>query len=135
MILVDTNILVFIVLEGPQSPAARELLSKDGEWRSEHYALIELANVLVTTMRVRGLALSVAEAAHATVRALIEPGLVTVGHADVMRLARLRRISAYDARFLVAAQELGVRLTTEDAKLRRAAPELTQSLDEALADA
>ena len=42
-------------------------------------------------------------------------------------------VSAYDARFLAAARALGVKLVTEDARLRRAAPELTQSLTAALA--
>ena len=50
-----------------------------------------------------------------------------------MRTALAHGVSAYDARFLVAARELGVKLVTEDEKLRRAAPELTQSLEEALA--
>lgn len=133
--LVDTNILAFAVIEGPQTAFARELLHKDGEWRSEHYALIELSNVLVTAMRVRGFELAVAETAQATARQLIGPGLITVDEIDVIRLAHHYRVAAYDARFLVAAHELGVRLITEDKKLRHAVPELTQSLDEALAAA
>jgi len=40
------------------------------------------------------------------------------------------RITAYDARFLVLADQLGSRLITEDARLRAAAPALTQSLAE-----
>ena len=43
------------------------------------------------------------------------------------------RVTAYDARFLAAAEQLGRRLVTEDARLRAAAPGLTQSLAEALA--
>ena len=42
---------------------------------------------------------------------------------------------AYDARFLVVAEGLGIRLVTEDVKLRRAAPKLTQSLAQALGGA
>jgi predicted nucleic acid-binding protein len=45
------------------------------------------------------------------------------------------RVTAYDARFLALAQQLDRRLVTEDAKLRAAAPKLTQSLVEALATA
>ena len=41
-------------------------------------------------------------------------------------------VTAYDARFLALAQQVGERLITEDAKLRAAAPELTQSMAEAL---
>lgn len=133
MLLVDTNILVFAVLDGPQTAAARALQDKDPDWRSEQYALIELSNVLATVMRVRGLALTCAETVFASGRELIASSLVTVAELDAMRMAHARRVSAYDARFLVAAQYFGVPLVTEDAKLRRAAPELTQSIDEALA--
>lgn len=43
------------------------------------------------------------------------------------------RVSAYVARYLALADQLGSRLVTEDARLRAAAPALTQSLAEALA--
>ena len=48
------------------------------------------------------------------------------------RTAAHYRISAYDAHYLVVARHLGVKLVTEDAWLRKAAPELTQSLAEAV---
>ena len=63
----------------------------------------------------------------------LEPRLLSVAHADALLIAVERGVSAYDARFLVAARQLGQRLVTEDGKLRAAAPELTQSLEEALA--
>jgi predicted nucleic acid-binding protein len=133
LILVDTNILAFMMLEGPHTAAARTLQDSDDDWRSESYALIEFTNVLATTMRVRGLSLAKAQATYSVIRDLIEPGLIVVDHTDSLTLAGKYSISAYDARFLVAARELGVKLTTEDARLRKAAPALTQSLAEALA--
>jgi predicted nucleic acid-binding protein len=42
-------------------------------------------------------------------------------------------VSAYDARFLGAAQTFKAKLVTEDARLRLAAPALTISLSDALA--
>lgn len=133
MRLVDTNILAFLLLEGPLTLGARRLLSKDNDWRSESFVLIELANVLTTAMRVRGLALRRAEAVLFAAQHLIEPGLYAVAHADALTLASRYSITAYDARFLVVAQDLGTRLVTEDNRLRAAAPDLTQSLAEALA--
>jgi predicted nucleic acid-binding protein len=60
-------------------------------------------------------------------------GLVNVPHANALKLASEFGISAYDARFLGAAQSLGLSLITEDAKLRASAPALTRSLANALA--
>lgn len=134
MILVDTNILAYLLLEGPQSTAATALLERDKDWHSESFILPELANVLVTTMRIRGLSLARALTAFADGRRVIERGLHTAADEDVLTLADRFGITAYDARFLALAQTLGARLVTEDAKLRKAVPRLTQSLAEALAD-
>ncbi len=65
--------------------------------------------------------------------ALFDGKFARVPHAAVLAIAARHRVSAYDARFLALADQLGSRLVTEDAKLRAAAPDLTQSLAEALA--
>ena len=51
---------------------------------------------------------------------------------EVLVLADQFRVSAYDARYLLIALNLGVKLTTENAKLRIAAPKITQSLADAV---
>jgi predicted nucleic acid-binding protein len=58
--------------------------------------------------------------------------LTVISHHRALVVAMTYRVSVYDARFLVAAQELGIKLVTEDVARRRVAPELTQSLEEAL---
>jgi predicted nucleic acid-binding protein len=132
LVLIDTNVLAFLVLEGPQTAAARALLGKDDDWRSESYVLIELTNVLTTTMRVRGLSMKTAQKAFSAAREAIEPGLVSIRHEDAITYAHRYDVTAYDARFLVTAHKLGIKLATEDTKLRRAAPKLTQSITDAL---
>jgi len=64
---------------------------------------------------------------------LFDGKLARIAHASVLAIAARHRVSAYDARFLALADQLGSRLVTEDARLRAAAPALTQSLAEALA--
>ena len=132
MIAVDSNILVYLLLNVEHTARARALLEFDADWRSDAFVLVELTNALVTAMRVRGLPLQQATAALARAVGVIESGLHMADHGDVLALAAHLGVSAYDARFLVVARDLGVRLVTEDAKLRRAAPTLTQSLAEAL---
>ena len=60
-------------------------------------------------------------------------GLRSAEDRDVLNVAAHFGVSGCDARFLVVARALGEPLITEDAKLRRAAPDLTCSLAEALA--
>ena len=77
--------------------------------------------------------LSLAQDLLAKASALFDGKLGRLPHRSVLATAARHRISAYDARFLALAGELGSRLVTEDTKLRAAAPALTQSLAEALA--
>jgi len=56
-----------------------------------------------------------------------------VSHQAALEAALDYKVTANDARFLALADQLGSRLVTEDARLRAAAPALTQSLAEVLA--
>lgn len=132
MVVVDTNVIAYLLIEGDRSRQARALLARDPDWRSDAFLLIEFSNVLVTYLRAGSLSRAQAESLLAEAEQRVRRW-VNVPHAQVLRVAQQFAVSAYDGRFLAAAQGLGIRLVTEDAKLRVAAPALTQSLDEALA--
>ena len=51
MVLVDTNIVAYLMIEGDRTTAAQELLSRDPDWRSEAFIMVELSNVLATYIR------------------------------------------------------------------------------------
>ncbi len=133
MLVVDTNVLAFLLISGDFTEPARALLEQDGDWHSEGFVLVELSNVLATAMRLRGLARTQAVQIMAQAQELMEPGLHLVQHADALAMAVEFKVSAYDARFLAVTRAFGQRLVTEDRKLRQAAPALTQSIAEALA--
>jgi predicted nucleic acid-binding protein len=132
MIVVDTNVLVHLVLSGDRTADARDLWRLQPDWRSEPFILVEFANVLATYVRVRSMPLRAANETLAHARRVIEPGLHPVDQEAALALAAQYGVSAYDARFLSVAQALGARLTTEDAKLRHAAPLLTLSIEKML---
>lgn len=133
MRLIDTNVLASLYLEGPHTEGARRLHALGGLWRSERFILVEFANVLATQVRAGRLDLPDALQVQEQGYSLITPGLMDAPHSAALATAAAFKVSAYDARYLVAAQALGARLITEDSRLRRAAPDLTQSLTEALA--
>ena len=56
-----------------------------------------------------------------------------MNHEAALEASLRYRTTAYDGRFLALADQFESRLVTEDARLRAAAPALTQSLAEALA--
>ena len=132
MKLVDTNVIAYLLIAGDRTEQAQALWRADPDWRSEAFFLIEFSNLLATQVRAKALTLSQALALFERA-AMSVPTLLDAAHADTLRAAAAFGVSAYDARFLVVAQALGVKLVTEDLRLRKAAPKLTQSLSEALA--
>ena len=133
MQVVDTNIVVNLLMEGPFSESARALYAHDQEWQSEPLLLIEFTNVLATVVRKLACTLPDATAILNNAHRIMAPGLRRVADHDVLHAAAHFRVTGYDARFLVVARAIGTRLVTEDARLRRAAPDLTCSLADALA--
>ncbi|MEO8306307.1 MAG: type II toxin-antitoxin system VapC family toxin [Betaproteobacteria bacterium] len=132
MVAVDCNVLAYLLLAGAQTPRARALLEQDADWHSDALLIVELTHVLATAMRVRGLAMSDAAMVLTQAQGVVAPGLHAADHHEVLATAARYRVSAYDARYLVVARELGVKLVTEDQRLRKAAPRLTQTLADAV---
>lgn len=134
MVLVDSNIVFALLVHStPWHRAARELYELDDYWQTESHALVEISNVLSRYVRVGELSVVKAVALMTEADQRMRPAMLTVEHVDALRVALKYKVSAYDARFLLCATELGSKLITEDAKLRKAAPGLTRSLQDALA--
>ena len=133
MVVVDTNVVAYLLIEGDRTRRAQALFARDADWRSDPFLLIEFSNVLATYVRSGGLSRSQAESLLAEAETRVRT-TVNVAHSRALRAAERYAVSAYDARFLAAAQSLGGKLVTEDARLRTAAPALTQSLGEALGE-
>lgn len=135
MLVVDTNIAAYLLIEGDHTEAAQALRRIDPDWRSEAFLMVEFANILAASVATKRMTLPQARDFLPKADALFEGKLARIAHAAALEMAVKFRVSAYDARFLALANQLGYRLVTEDAKLRRAAPQVTQSLAEALAAA
>ena len=133
MQIVDTNIVVNLLVAGPFSDSARALYAADADWHSESLLTIEFSNVMATLIRRMNFPLAEASATLAEAVRLLNAGLHQVADSDALDAAAHFGVTAYDARFILVARALGSPLITEDAKLRRAAPQFTQSLVEALA--
>ena len=123
MLLVDTNVIAPLYVRSARSHSVAELFARDAVWRTEPLALIELSNLcsLVTSARATSRPRARATASGA-LPAFLQPHFFRVSHQAALETALRYRVTAFDARFLAAAQQLGRRLVTEDARLRAAAP-------------
>jgi predicted nucleic acid-binding protein len=133
VLLVDTNVLAYLLIHGEHTEAAQELRRRDPDWRSEALLLVEFTNVLASSIVTNRMNRALAANILAKAISMLDGKLARIAHASVLSIAVRYRVTAYDARFLALAQQLDSRLVTEDVKLRSAAPALTQSLAGALA--
>ena len=122
MIVVDTNVLAYLLLPGPKTSLAEALLLDHPQWAAPPLWRSEWRNVLATYLRRDLLnlpaALSLMQKAEAILSAHEQP----VSSEQVLALASSSRCSAYDCEFVAAAQQLGVPLVTEDQKILSAFP-------------
>jgi predicted nucleic acid-binding protein len=132
VVLIDTNILAYLMIEGDRTDAAQELFKRDSDWCSEAFVMVEFSNVLATYVRAGALTQAQGSKLLTEAQAHV-PTLHTVGNAQALENATQFRISAYDARFIALAKQLKLKLVTEATKLRVAVPSWTLSLADALA--
>ena len=132
MVVVDTNVVAYLLIAGDRTRDAQALFVRDPDWNSETFVLVEFSNVVATYLRVGALSQAQAHALMHQAEKTIG-GLVNLPHAQALLIAEEFGVSAYDARFLGAAQNLQSKLVTEDTRLRAAAPALTMSIADALA--
>jgi predicted nucleic acid-binding protein len=124
MIVVDTNVMVYLLTGSGQGTEAAHLLAKDTEWAAPPILLSELQNVMVALLR-RG-QIQEEDAVGICEDALLVLGdrIATVPPRMVLRAALQGGLSAYDAEFVVLARHLGVSLVTADQAILDGAPDV-----------
>ncbi len=128
MIVVDTNVVAYFFIEGTRTLAARALRRDDPDWRLPPLWRHEFLNVLATFTRQRGAGLDKARALWQAATRMLADREHDVDMAAALGMAVKKKISAYDAQFVLLAQTLKVRLVTEDLRLLKLFPSLTQPL-------
>jgi predicted nucleic acid-binding protein len=132
VVLVDTNVLAYLLIDGDHTAAAQDLYTRDSDWQSEAFVLVELTNILTTYTRTGALLPEQGTRLLAEAETLLSP-LPSVSNQEAYETATEFGISAYDARFITLARQMKSKLVTEDAKLRKAVPDWTVSLADTLA--
>lgn len=122
MIVVDTNVLAYLLLPGPKTSLAEALLLDHPQWAAPPLWRSEWRNVLATYLRRDLLNLPAALALMQQAEAILSAHEQPVSSEQVLALASSSRCSAYDCEFVAAAQQLGVPLVTEDQKILAAFP-------------
>jgi len=133
VIVADTNVIVYLHINGPYSRQAEQALKKDPIWVAPRLWRSEFRNVLALQVRQRVLTLQFALGFMEEAARLLQGFEHEVPSTLVLRLADSSGCSAYDCEFVVLAQDFGVPLVTMDSALLRRFPDVAISLDAFLA--
>ena len=128
MIVVDTNVMIHLLTDGEDSPAADLLLRQDPDWVAPAILMSELRNVLLGYVRRDSLLLDQAKAMTDDAAAILGDRLATVSGDQVLDVALECNLTAYDAEFVALARALAVPLVTLDSAILRGAPDVAVSL-------
>ena len=130
MIVVDSNVVAYLLLPGEHTPAAEALLHEDPEWSAPLLWRSEFRNILAGCLRRKTVTFQQACALQAEAQDLLAGAEYEVDSQAVLELVRDSDCSAYDCEFVALATRLGTRLVTMDKKLLKAFPKQTYSLSE-----
>jgi len=122
VIVVDVNVLAYLLIPGKFTDSAERLLEADAAWAAPRLWRSELRNILSNYLRVGQLEVADALALFERASALVGDDEYEVETSDVLRLSKQSKCSAYDCEYVALAEFLDVDLVSADAKLVKAFP-------------
>jgi predicted nucleic acid-binding protein len=128
VIVVDTNVVAYLFLNGEHSDLSERLLTADPDWAVPRLWRSEFRNVLALYLRKGILPLDEVLSTLDKAERLLANGEYEVPSALVMQLVIASECSAYDCEFVALAQYLGVPLATQDRLLLRSFPETAHTI-------
>jgi predicted nucleic acid-binding protein len=128
VIVVDTNVVAYALIEGIHTELARGVRELDPDWRLPELWQHEYLNILATYARQGGLSVKAAQRLWREAVRALGPMTMPADLSAALDLAVEHGVSAYDAQFIVLAVSLGVPCITEDRLLLRAFPKVAISM-------
>lgn len=123
MIVVDVNVIAYLLIAGKKTAEARAVRELDADWIVPDLWRDEFLNILATYVRHGGTDLQTATALWLSALALFEGKESVADSITTLDLAVRHQLSAYDAQYLAVAADYGVRLITEDKAMLRTVPQ------------
>jgi predicted nucleic acid-binding protein len=116
MIVVDTNVIAYLLIEGEHTAQAELVWTKDLVWVAPKLWRSEFRNIVALYLRQGYLSLEDAQQLVNEAEALMGKEYEVTSE-QILKLVAASRCSAYDCEFVAIAQELNVPLITSDRKI------------------
>ena len=131
MIVVDTNVLAYLLLPYEFSAQADALFKRDPEWVAPILWRSEFRNLLAGYVRRKTLTFDEVLKLQAEAEALLAGNEHEVDSRRVLEFVRDSNCSAYDCEFIALAARLGTKVVTMDGKMLKEFPQHAVALSEA----
>jgi predicted nucleic acid-binding protein len=131
MIVADTNVIVYLSMQSEKSSLAAQAFEKDNQWVAPLVWQSEFLNVLALHLRKGIISFQEACQILGKTRELLQLEYQVVPE-SVLKLVVISKCSAYDCEFIALAQELDIRLLTEDKQILEQFPETAINLSDFL---
>jgi len=128
MIVVDTNVIAYLLLPGTQTANAEQSYRRDHDWIAPILWRSELRSVLISCVRRGDLSSRQAILVMEKAEVLLHGAEYRVASSAVLLLAETSTLSAYDCEFVVLAEQKNVPLVTCDRAILRACRNIATSL-------
>ena len=129
MIVVDTNILVYLYIQGEYTSAVETLVTIDCEWVAPMLWISEFRNVLSLYIRKKIISLSQAMTIMQQAEHLMRDNQYQLSSQSVLSLVNNSQCSAYDCEFVSLAKQFNIPLVTQDKKILIEFPLLAMALN------
>lgn len=117
MIVVDTNVVAYLLLPGPFGAQALSLRQREPDWIVPAIWRSEFRNVLAGYMRCKGLSLGQAIEVQTLAERMPGSAEFMVSSTSVLELVHSSSCSAYDCEFICLAQAKKLCLVTADKQI------------------
>ena len=121
MIIADTNLVAYLVINGASTATAERARSRDHDWLAPALLRSELLNVIAQNVRLGRLSRDQAIRAYRRGLSVVEFFDGAPDPVAVLNLCATAGCSTYDAEFVWLAQERATKLVTADQQLLAAA--------------
>lgn len=117
MIVVDTNIIAYLLLPTPYSATVDSLFRRDANWAAPLLWRSEFRNVLALYLRKNIITLEKALLLYEAAESVLAHNEFNVSASQVLALVNESSCSSYDCEFVALAHHLNTKLVTHDKKL------------------
>lgn len=117
MIVIDTNIIAYLVIAGAQTAFAERVFVFDPDWAAPLLWRSEMRNLLSLYLRREEMNVTDAKRVMERAELTVAGNEYSVDSGRVLELASASGCTAYDCEFVALAESLGVPLVTSDKKL------------------